>query len=103
MTVDSWFGAGFESFWLGERAMSLWKTHWWHPNQAHNGYLEVFLNLGGLGVALLSFVMAWGYQNVVVALHRDPELGRLKLAFFVVALLYNLTEEIGRASCRERV
>src|SRR2546425_693243 len=92
MTGDSWFGAGFESFWLGERAVSLWKYHWWHPNQAHNGYLEVFLNLGGLGVALLSFVMAWGYRNVVGSLHRDPELGRLKLAFFVVALLYNLTE-----------
>src|SRR5437867_1509875 len=90
--TDPWFGSGFESFWLGERAKLLWRHHWWHPNQAHNGYLEVFLNLGWLGVALLSFVIARGYQNVVGALHRDPELGKLRLAFFVIALLYNLTE-----------
>jgi hypothetical protein len=36
--------------------------------------------------------MASGYRNVVGALHRDPELGRLKLAYFVVAVIYNLTE-----------
>ena len=48
--------------------------------------------MGWLGVALLSFVIARGYQNVVGALHRDPELGKLRLAFFVIALLYNLTE-----------
>jgi len=92
MNVDPWFGTGFESFWLGERAKVLWAHHWWHPNQAHNGYLEVFLNLGWLGVALLSLLMVWGYRNVVGALHRHPELGRLRLALFVVALLYNMTE-----------
>ena len=92
MTVNPWFGAGFESFWLGERLERLWATYWWHPNQAHNGYLEVFLNLGWLGVALLSFVIAWGYRNVLGALRRNPEAGGLRLAFFVVALVYNLTE-----------
>jgi O-antigen ligase len=90
--VNPLVGTGFESFWLGERAKLLWRTHWWHPNQAHNGYLEVYLNSGWLGVALLGIVLAWGYRNVVSALHRDPEVGRLKLAFFMAALLYNLTE-----------
>jgi O-antigen ligase len=92
MTVDPWFGAGFESFWLGERAEKIWRIHWWHPNQAHNGYLEVYLNLGWTGVALLGFLMVWGYRNVVGSLRRSPELGRLRLAFFVVAVIYNLTE-----------
>ena len=90
--ANPWFGTGFESFWLGERAKLLWENHWWHPNQAHNGYLEVFLNLGWLGVALLSFVIVRGYWVVVDTLHRHPRLGRLMLAFFVVALLYSLTE-----------
>jgi len=92
ISVDPWFGTGFESFWLGERAKALWRTHWWHPNQAHNGYLEVFLNLGWIGVILLGFVIAWGLRNVVGALRRDPKLGGLRLAFFVAAILYNLTE-----------
>ena len=92
MTVDSLFGAGFETFWLGGRLEKFWRAYWWHPNQAHNGYIEVFLNLGWIGVALLGFVMAWGYRNVVGSLHRSPELGKLRLAYFVVAVLYNLTE-----------
>ncbi|OLD32160.1 MAG: hypothetical protein AUI49_03885 [Candidatus Rokubacteria bacterium 13_1_40CM_2_68_13] len=92
MTADPWFGTGFESFWLGERAKWMWENHWWHPNQAHNGYLEIFLNLGWLGVALLSFIIVWGYRNVVDALRRDPETGRLKLAYFGAAVLYNMTE-----------
>jgi O-antigen ligase len=92
LTVDPWFGAGFESFWLGERAKLLWAQHWWHPNQAHNGYLEVFLDLGWLGVALLGLLIVWGYRNVVASLRRDAELGRLRLTYFVVAVLYNLTE-----------
>jgi len=92
ISVDPWVGTGFESFWLGERAKALWRTHWWHPNQAHNGYLEVFLNLGWVGVILLGLVIAWGFRNVVGAVRRDRELGGLRLAFFVAAILYNLTE-----------
>src|SRR2546422_7303302 len=92
MNADPWLGTGFESFWLGERVKSLWSKYVGYPNQAHNGYLEGFLNLGWVGVALLSFVMAWGYRNVVGSLHRSPELGRLSLAYFVVAVLYNQTD-----------
>jgi O-antigen ligase len=91
-SVAPWFGTGFESFWLGKRAKWLWEHHWWHPNQAHNGYLEIYLNLGVVGIGLLALLMASGYRNVVGALRRDPELGGLKLAYFVVAVIYNLTE-----------
>ena len=92
MAEHPWVGTGFESFWLGERAKALWETHWWHPNEAHNGYLEIFLTLGWVGVALLGFVMAWGYRNVVRSLRLSPELSRLRLAYFTVAVLYNMTE-----------
>src|SRR5438132_8108506 len=51
--VNPLFGAGFESFWLGERLESLWQKHPWRPNQAHSGYLEMYLNLGYIGVALM--------------------------------------------------
>lgn len=89
--VDPWFGAGYESFWLGPRAKEI-STYYNHLHQAHNGYLEVFLDLGGAGMALLGLVFAWGYRNVVGALRWDPEAGRLKLAFFVIVVVYNLTE-----------
>ena len=92
MVVDPLFGAGYESFWLGDRVVKLWSVYWWHPRQAHNGYLEVFLNLGSLGVALVGFVVAWGYRNIAAAFARDPDAARMRLAFLVVALAYNVTE-----------
>jgi exopolysaccharide production protein ExoQ len=88
---NPWFGAGFESFWVGPHLQEIWRT-WGRLNQAHNGYLDVFLNLGWVGTALLGLVIVWGYGNAVRALRRDPEAGSLKLALFVVALIYNLTE-----------
>jgi O-antigen ligase len=92
LTVDPLFGTGFESFWLGTRLETLWRLYWWHPNQAHNGYLEVFLNLGAAGLVLLAAVMVWGYRNVVESFRRDPATCGLRLAYFLVAALYNLTE-----------
>jgi exopolysaccharide production protein ExoQ len=92
MSAEPLFGTGFESFWLGERLQKFWRIYWWHPNQAHNGYLEVFLNLGWTGLGLLGLVLVWGYRNVIDASQRDPETGRLRVAFFVVAVIYNVTE-----------
>jgi O-antigen ligase len=92
MIVEPLFGAGFESFWLGQRIEKLWSVYWWQPRQAHNGYLEVFLNLGWVGIALLGLVFAWGYGNISGALRRNPEAAKLGLALVVVTLVYNVTE-----------
>lgn len=86
------FGAGFESFWLGARLEELWGIYWWRPNEAHNGYLEVFLNLGWIGVALLAVLIAIGYRNVVNRLQSDPDTGGLRLGYFVAGLVYAFTE-----------
>ena len=92
MVGNPLLGTGFESFWLGERLQSLWRIYWWHPNEAHNGYLEVYLNLGWIGVALLAVLLVRGYRNVIVALQQDLNVGSLRLAYFVAAVTYNLTE-----------
>jgi O-antigen ligase len=89
-------GTGFESFWLGKRLEKMWSLWWWHPNEAHNGYLEVYLNLGWIGVALLALLLVTGYRNALAAYRRDPKTGRLRLAFFVVAVAYNFTESAVR-------
>jgi O-antigen ligase len=87
-----WIGTGFESFWLGKRSEHFWRTIWWHPNQAHNGYLETYLNLGWVGVACLTLTIVFGYRNAVAACRRNPRTGPIQLAYLVVAVLYNLTE-----------
>jgi O-antigen ligase len=84
-------GWGFESFWLGERLDKIWKLYK-GLNEAHNGYLEIFLNLGWIGLTLLGVVIVTGYRNVALALRRDPDAGSLKLAYYVVGLVYSFTE-----------
>jgi exopolysaccharide production protein ExoQ len=92
MAVDPLFGTGFESFWLGERIEAIWRDYWWHPNQSHNGYLEVFLNLGSIGVALLAGVIVWGGWKIAESLRRDPAGAGIRLAYLLAAAVYNLTE-----------
>ena len=92
MTGNPLFGTGFESFWLGQRLDKIWSIYWWHPNEAHNGYLEVFLDLGWIGIGLLAVVMVTGYRNIIRAFRRDPDTGGLRLAYFVTGIAYNFTE-----------
>jgi exopolysaccharide production protein ExoQ len=92
MTENPMIGTGFESFWLGKRLETMWAIYWWHPNEAHNGYLEVYLTLGWIGIALLALLLITGYWHGVTEFRRSPETGKLKLAYFVVAVAYNFTE-----------
>lgn len=85
-------GTGFESFWLGKRLETIWSKHPWHPNESHNGYLEVYLNLGLVGLFLLSALIIATYRNVLRMLRREPERGELSLACFVVEIIYSFTE-----------
>lgn len=85
-------GAGFESFWLGSRLLRV-AAAFGHPlNQAHNGYIEVYINLGLAGAVLLALVLATGYHTVIAAVVRQDNLGGLRLAYFIVAVTYNFTE-----------
>ncbi|MBZ5706574.1 MAG: hypothetical protein LAN63_14585 [Acidobacteriia bacterium] len=85
-------GRGFESFWLGWRLLKVQDIYAFQLQEAHNGYLEVYLNLGWIGVSLLAGLLVTGYRNVMTAFRSNSETASLRLAFFVVALVYNLTE-----------
>ena len=84
-------GAGYESFWLGDRLERILKVA---PgvNQAHNGYLEIYLNLGWAGILVLTVLLVVGYRSIIAAFRRNPAQARLGFAYFVVALSYNFTE-----------
>lgn len=92
LTPNALLGTGYESFWLGDRLEKMWSLYWWHPNEAHNGYLEVYLTLGWIGVALLAVIVVTGYRNAVAKFHRSPAIGRLALTYFVIALMYSFSE-----------
>lgn len=86
------FGTGFESFWLGSRLKAMWAVFWWHPNEAHDGYVEVFLNLGWVGIVLLGIVIVTGYRTVIARIRENAPACGLMLAYFVTAIVYNFTE-----------
>ncbi len=85
-------GTGFESFWLGRRLLKIWDLTVKGLQEAHNGYIEVFLNLGWIGIILLFVVIVTGYRNIIALFRRDSDAGRIRLALFVAGLLYSLTE-----------
>ena len=87
-------GAGFESFWISPSVhRRLWELIPGLPlNEAHDGYLEVYLNLGWVGVGLIVLILIDGYNRAVKAFRREPALGALLLAYVLAAMTYNVTE-----------
>jgi exopolysaccharide production protein ExoQ len=86
------FGVGFESFWLGDRPAQLEGVFFFIPNEAHNGYLEIYLNLGLIGLTILIGLFLATYRRTRLKLFRNFEWGRYRLGFFVAVVLYNWTE-----------
>jgi len=92
MPAHPLFGAGFESFFLGDRLTTLWQKYWWHPNEAHNGYIEIYLNLGWIGISLLALLFVTGYRHIVAAVRAGSNVANLRLALLIVTIPYNCTE-----------
>ena len=90
--VDPWFGAGYQSFWLGDRPLEFKSVYGAQINQAHNGYLEQYLNLGYVGVAFIVLILVTALFKVRGLLKTNYSLAVLKLTFITCAVLYNYTE-----------
>jgi exopolysaccharide production protein ExoQ len=86
------FGTGFESFWLGDRLQKIWEEVKWHPGQAHNGYLEMYLNLGAVGLSIFLGVIIATFRKIRQDLLWNVEWGRLEMGLLVAILAHNWTE-----------
>lgn len=93
MAPNAFVGSGFESFWLGTRLQNVWAAlPNLHVNEAHNGYIETYLNLGWVGLCSIVVILIDGYRRSVATFRRYPELGNLLLAYVVVSVFYSITE-----------
>jgi len=91
MHTNPLVGTGYESFWMGPRLQEVWRTM---PgiNESHNGYLEVYLNLGLFGVFLIVGLLIAAYRNICRRLTPFSSIASLNLAFWTLMLFYNMTE-----------
>lgn len=90
-------GYGFETFWLGDRLTTLQEMWYFRPTQSHNGYIEMYVNLGGVGLALFTaVVISYYWKTLRVILSRKEEdwvvFARVGMAFLFAYLVYNYTE-----------
>ena len=93
MKTNPIFGVGFESFWLGERLQKLWATYpSLQPNEAHNGYLETYLNLGVIGLGILIGLIIATYRKARLELFRNVQFGRLRLGVLAAVVVHDWTE-----------
>lgn len=91
--TNPWVGTGFESFWLGKRLQHLWSNwEWGQINQAHNGYLEIYLNQGILGLMLFFIVVIESYRKTKIDMMVNYEYGSFKMGLLMLILLYNYSE-----------
>lgn len=78
-------GCGYGAFWI-------------HPgisfnvNEGHNGFLDVYQELGIVGLVLLFGMLRTFYARAKKEIDGNPKQGSLYMSFFIVLVLHNLTE-----------
>jgi exopolysaccharide production protein ExoQ len=90
-----WLGYGFSGFWRGASDQSaVVEAHiGWSPVYSHNGYMEILLSLGFVGLALFAWVAGIGSWRALIRAKSARSIEDLwPLAFMVFFLIHNLAE-----------
>jgi exopolysaccharide production protein ExoQ len=92
-------GVGIGAYWVGEIGydrypMPNWsaKTPGWRPEEGHNGFIDVYAELGIVGVILLLGVIAYGFAGIFREIETNFSFGTLRLALFLGIILNNMAE-----------
>jgi exopolysaccharide production protein ExoQ len=88
-----WLGWGMGAFWLGwiGESAAVWAAVGWTPSHAHNGFLELWLSLGLIGVAVFLAGFAVVFVRALRWLRSVPTfLGLWPLMFMLFFMLYNI-------------
>jgi O-antigen ligase len=83
-------GEGYASFWLTRAGRNLGADL--EVNEAHNGYLETYLNTGLVGLVLVVVMLYFAGRNTLRHLMGNTLLASLYSALFLGSILYNYTE-----------
>jgi O-antigen ligase len=90
MNTNALMGVGYDTFWLGDRLGYFVQNSL--VNSAHNGYLEMYLELGWCGLLLFAGMVISVFVKATHTLQMDAAYGMLRLAVLSIFLVYNFTE-----------
>jgi exopolysaccharide production protein ExoQ len=86
-------GVGFGGFWIGRMANIPWNMRMtWVLGQAHNGYIDTYLQIGLIGVGLLAAAIITSMRRLLDSMNDDFNLACFRITMFLAILYINLTE-----------
>jgi exopolysaccharide production protein ExoQ len=93
------FGYGYQAFWLGFKGESyrIILTVTWALGQAQNGFLDVTLEMGVVGLSIVLLLFGFTLRDGVVCLLRSHDQAQLRavewyMAIVILTAIYNLDE-----------
>ncbi|MCP4989254.1 MAG: O-antigen ligase family protein [Colwellia sp.] len=89
-------GVGYGAFWIGRLVNVPFSDRMtsWYLGQAHNGYIDLFLQLGFVGVFLFAVVIYIAYKNILTDFAINFDYARLSTMLLCMILLLNVTESV---------
>lgn len=90
---DPWIGSSYLSFWDINSQIALGQ-YWVSLKTAHNGYIEIFLDGGVLGLTFLALMLINVGRRATRMFLSGSGIGRLTFAIFLVMLIYNISESM---------
>ena len=92
-------GVGMGAYWVGpvgyeQYPMPNWsrKTPEWRPEEGHNGYLDVFAEMGIAGEIIMVGVIVTAFGGALTHLETDFQFGSLRLILLMSIVINNFTE-----------
>jgi len=90
-----WFGYGYSGFWLGPQGPSgrIWRALNWAAPGAHNGILELWLDLGLVGITIFLIGFLLCVWRAISAFRASPAVANAwPVMYLVFVVLMNFTE-----------
>jgi O-antigen ligase len=94
-TVNPLIGAGYWNFWGGPRGYAISVAMNTGIPNAHNGYVDLYLDGGLIVLALLLYLLVSYGRRIITSLSGNPDIDRfrrMKFAVLIAAIIYNLCE-----------
>lgn len=88
--TDPVVGTGFMSFWDDPYYRS--RLPYWVSSSAHNGYLDIYLATGTIGVSLLGLMILATGARINRALNMGDSYSVVRFALFLIGLIANFSE-----------